>query len=88
MQQLINQAINQQQRSNNSWHPAAETDELEPMPSAESNTISNGLAPHAHRPLESGPPTAPLTQCVGSHPSHETCGMVPHGACVRNIRQK
>ena len=56
---------------------------------AESNTISTEFAPHAHRPpLESGPRTAPLTQCVGSYPSHETCGMVSHGACVHNIRQR
>jgi hypothetical protein len=55
---------------------------------AESNTISSELAPHAHRPLESEPRTASLTQGVGSHPSHETCDMVSHGACVHNIRQK
>jgi hypothetical protein len=55
---------------------------------AKSNTISSELAPHAYRPLESGPRTAPLTQCVGSHPSHETCGMVFHGAFVRNIRHE
>ena len=55
---------------------------------AESNTISIGLALHAHRPLESGPRTAPLAQCVGSHPSHEPCGIVSHGACVHNIRHK
>ena len=55
------------------------------MPSAESNTISIGLAPHAHRPLESGPRAAPLTPRAGSHPSHERCGMVSHGVFVRNI---
>ena len=55
---------------------------------AESNTISSELAPHAQRPLESGPRTAPLAQCVGSHPSHEPCGIVSHGACVHNIRHK
>ncbi len=31
------------------------------MRAAESNAISIGLAPHAHRPLESGPRAAPLT---------------------------
>jgi hypothetical protein len=61
------------------------------MPLAESNTISSELAPHAHRPLESGPRAAPLTQCVGSeshpnsYPSHERCGIVSHGAFVRSI---
>jgi hypothetical protein len=50
---------------------------------AESNTISSELAPHAHRPLESGPRTAPLTQRVGSHPSHERCSMVSHGVTRR-----
>ncbi len=31
MQQLINQAINQQERNNNSWYAAAETNRFEPM---------------------------------------------------------
>jgi hypothetical protein len=74
MQQLMNQAINRQERNNNSWYAAAETNQLEPMPSVQSNTISSELVPQAHRPLESGPRNAPLTQCVGSHPSHERCG--------------
>jgi hypothetical protein len=85
MQQFINQSINQQERSNNSWHPAAETDEFEPMPSTESNTISNGLAPHEHRPLESGPRAAPLTPRAGSDPSHKRCGMVCYDVFVLYI---
>jgi hypothetical protein len=47
MKQSINRSINQQERNNNSWHPAVETNELEPMPLAESNTISIELVPHA-----------------------------------------
>jgi hypothetical protein len=31
MQQLINQAINQQERKNSSWYAAAGTNQLEPM---------------------------------------------------------
>ena len=81
MQQIINQATNQQERNNSSWYAAAETKPLAVQSLctafAESNTvtmtISSELAPHAHRPLESGPRTvtAPLPQCVGSesHPS-------------------
>jgi hypothetical protein len=84
----INQPINQRERSNNSWHPAAETNQFEPMPLAESNAIPIGLAPHAHRPLESRPRVAPLTPRAGSHPSHERCGMVSHGVFVRNIRHE
>ncbi len=41
------------------------------------------LVPQAHRPLESGPRNAPLTQCVGSHPSHERCG---HDGIPRRMR--
>ena len=40
MKQSINRSINLQERKNNSWHPSAETNEFEPMPLAESNTIS------------------------------------------------
>ena len=88
MPQLINQAINQQERNKQQLACRSGDEPARTHALAESNTISNGLAPHAHRPLESGPRAAPLTQCVGSHPSHETCGMVSHGACVHNIRQK
>ena len=45
MKQSINRSINLQERKNNSWHPSAETNEFEPMPSAESNTISIELVP-------------------------------------------
>jgi hypothetical protein len=31
MQQLINQAINQQERNINGWYAAAETNQFEPM---------------------------------------------------------
>jgi hypothetical protein len=39
---------------------------------------------HAHRPLESGPRAAQLTQRAGSHSSHERSGMVSHGAFVQH----
>jgi len=45
MKQSINRSINLQERKNNSWHPSAETNEFEPMPLAESNTISIELVP-------------------------------------------
>jgi hypothetical protein len=45
--EAINQ-INQSARTNNnSWHPAAETSEFEPIPLAESHTIAIELVPHA-----------------------------------------
>jgi hypothetical protein len=49
MKQSINRSINQQERNNSSWHPAAETNEFEhePMPLAESNKISIESVPHA-----------------------------------------
>jgi hypothetical protein len=47
MKQSINRSINQQEQKNNSWYAAAETTEHEPMPLAESNTISIELVPHA-----------------------------------------
>jgi hypothetical protein len=47
MKQSINQAINQQERNSNSRYAAAETTQFEPMPLAESNTISRELVPHA-----------------------------------------
>ena len=40
MKQSTDQSINLQERKNNSWHPSAETNEFEPMPLAESDTIS------------------------------------------------
>ena len=45
MKQSINRSINLQERKNNSWHPSAETNEFEPMPLAEANTISIELVP-------------------------------------------
>ena len=45
MKQSINRSINLQERKNSSWHPSAETNEFEPMPLAESNTISIELVP-------------------------------------------
>ena len=45
MKQSINRSINLQERKSNSWHPSAETNEFEPMPLAESNTISIELVP-------------------------------------------
>ena len=87
-QQLINQAINQQETKQQQLVCRSGNKPARSHVLAESNTISGELVPHAHRLLESEPRTAPLTQCVGSHPSHETCGMVSHGACVHNIRQR
>jgi len=58
MKQSINQSINQQERNNNSWHPAAGANQFEAIQSAESNTISIELVPHAHRRLN--PHLAPL----------------------------
>jgi hypothetical protein len=36
------------------------------------------------RLLRSGPRAAPLTPLAGSHPSHQRCGMVSHGAFMRS----
>ena len=46
-----------------------------PKSRTESASFTHAML-HAHRPLESGPRAARLTQCAGSHPKHERCSMV------------
>ncbi len=62
---------------NNSWYAAAETNQFEPMHWRNQTRFPvNWLRTPTVRLNLRGPRTAPLTQCVGSYPSHETCGMV------------
>ncbi len=54
MPQLINQAINQQDRNKQQLACRSGNEPARTHALAESNTISSKLAPHAYRPLESG----------------------------------
>ncbi len=55
------------------------------MRAAESNAISIGLAPHAHRPLESGPRAAPLTNAGSDQSGRGKLRLVVVGALVVGV---
>ena len=84
MKQSINQSINQQERNNNSWHPAAGANQFEAIQSAESNTISIELVPHAHRRLN--PHLAPPHDAPRRLASRPRKGI--HGAFMRDIQHE
>ena len=89
MKQSIDRSINLQERKNNSWHPSAETNEFEPMPLAESNTISMGLVPVPPNEVKTILPSSlrrPISRGLAQFASVETAkGMTVLQAIKLNI---